>query len=798
MKTPLIRISTILGILILVSPAVAQKAPEVGYVFPAGGKAGTTIEVHLGGYDWTPDMEFFVRDPRIQLIAQGTPGPLLIPGPPYWFGAKGRLGAPPIPREISAKFVILADIAPGPIYWQAANANGCTSTGVFLVGSGPEMVEDEKRQSPQLVASLPTTVSGRLMKIEEVDRYRFVALKDGPVTCDLMARRLGAKFLGIVEVRDSTGKLVADAAGTDGVDPIMTFAAKAGTEYVVAVHDIDFGGDRSYVYRLSITAGPRVVGAFPAVGRRGETREVEFVGIGIASGVPKLESVKRTITFPKDAAASSFDYRLETSWGAAPSFRMPLSDLPELVGSPRQNKATEKLQVPGAVTGVLDQLDAEDGYLCDWKKGEVWSLSAQARRIGSPLDVALTIIGPDGKELAHNDDLPETTDAGLEFTVPADGTYRIVVSDTAGKSGTRSAIYRLVVRPAVSDFSLQIVAPRTGVPIGDRGSLAVKAIRKGGFKGPINLTVSGLPDGFHVHPVQVIAADKTDAIINIHADRDAPTTAGWATVQGTSGNLTRTALARTSVNLAPLGPDEGRVSSILVAGTLKPLFTGRPVDADTGRKVHRGSTFPAEVIVERLEGFNGEITLQMAAQQSYQVQGITGGDVMVPPGVSRTIYPCFMPEWLETSRTSRMGMIAIAKVPDGRGKIRYVANEIKGFITMTMEGALLKVSTEERELAMPIGQEFDVHLKVSRVTKLAEPVRLDLVLPDDLAGLLKAEPVTLAVGKETTVLRVTPAANLFGTHTFTIRATAIQEGKYPVISETSVTVEFPPTARAPR
>ena len=35
----------------------AQKAPEAGYIFPAGGKAGTTIDVKLGGYDWTPDAD---------------------------------------------------------------------------------------------------------------------------------------------------------------------------------------------------------------------------------------------------------------------------------------------------------------------------------------------------------------------------------------------------------------------------------------------------------------------------------------------------------------------------------------------------------------------------------------------------------------------------------------------------------------------------------------------------------------------------------------------------------------------
>ena len=133
----------------------------------------------------------------------------------------------------------------------------------------------------------------------------------------------------------------------------------------------------------------------------------------------------------------------------------------------------------------------------------------------------------------------------------------------------------------------------------------------------------------------------------------------------------------------------------------------------------------------------------MAATQSYQVQGITGGEVKVPPGVTKTIYPCFMPEWLETTRTSRMGMIGVAKVPDPKGKVRYLVNGMTGFITMTMEGALLKVSAEEPLLVVPSGQPFDVHLKVSRLVKLAEPVRLELRLPPELAGKLTAEPIVV-------------------------------------------------------
>jgi hypothetical protein len=785
------RWTTALGAMLAFAPTVhAQKAPDAGYVFPAGGKAGTTIDVRLGGYDWTPDMEFFVHDSRVQLVATGPPGPILIPPPPYWFGAKGRLPALALPREVPARIVIPANMPAGPVYWQAANANGVTSAGVFVIGTGTEVVEDERRKGAQTLAKLPVTVSGRLSKNEEVDTYRITAPRAGPVTCALMARRLGAKFLGVMAVRDSQGHLVADVAGTNGMDPSLTFAAKAGAEYIVSIHDVDFGGDRSYVYRLTITDGPQVIGALPAAGRRGETREVEFVGVGVATGASKLESVKGTVSFP--TTGDSFDYRLETSFGAAPPVPMQLSDLPEIVsrGGPM------RLAGPTGVTAVLNRPDAEDRYLLDARKGEVWSLRVEARKIGSPLDVAVTVLGPDGKEVARNDDLPETTDAGLVFAAPADGTYQLVVSDMAGKSGSPAAIYRLVVQRPAAGFTLTLAAQRVGVPIGGKFDLTVKAVRAGGFKGPITLSVNGPPAGITAPANLVIPADKGDLAISLQAAKDASAAAGLVSVSGSATidgkAVSHVALAPITVNRAPRSPEDNRLPAALVAGTLKPLFKGRPFDQDTGRKVPRGSTFPAEVVIERLDGFRGEIVLHMAATQSYQVQGIAGGDVVVPPDAKLVLYPCYMPEWLETTRTSRLGMVGVAKVADARGKVRYQLNEITGFVTMTMEGALLKVSSDDHDLAVRAGQPFDVHIKVARLAKLPEPVRLELRVPDELAGMLKAEPLIVPVSKEEVMMRVTPSAKLVGPCTFAIRGTAMQDGKYPAISETEITVEFSP------
>lgn len=247
------------------SPCRAQQAPAVGYAFPPGGKAGTTVAVQLGGYDWTPDTKFFVDDPRVKLKTLTKPGPVLMHEPPFWFGIKSFTNDPPLPREVAAQFTLPADMPAGPIHWRVANAGGGSNSGVFIVSKDKEIIEDENRTGPRQLAVLPVTVSGRLRHIEEVDRYRFLAERSGPVTCDLAARRLGSDWSGVLEIHDAGGRLSADAVDTEGLDPAVTFFAERGKAYVIAVRDLDYRGYRSFTYRLTVTPGPRVLAALPAV-----------------------------------------------------------------------------------------------------------------------------------------------------------------------------------------------------------------------------------------------------------------------------------------------------------------------------------------------------------------------------------------------------------------------------------------------------------------------------------------------------------------------------------------------------
>jgi hypothetical protein len=780
------RLSTSFLILLFASPASAQLAPEIGYVFPAGGKAGTTVTVHLGGAEWTPDMQFFVHDPRVKLEVLGPPSELHIPAPPYWFGAKGRLPALPLLRERPARFILPASLPPGPIRWQAANANGATATGIFIVVGGNEILEDEKRKTPQLLPALPVTVNGRLGKNEEVDLYRLKAAAAGPITCELAARRLGANFNAVIEIRDESHGLIAECVDTEGTDPAVTFVAVAGAEYTIAVHDIDHAGDRSFTYRLEVRAGPRIVATVPALGQRGSSREVEFL---LAAGPAKIESIKRTVAFPP-GDATSFSFKLETPFGPA-SHVFPLSDLPELVGP-------AMLAAPGAITGILDKADAEATHTITGKKGDRWSIRAEAHRFGSTLDPAIRLLGPDGKQLAANDDLPGSTDAGLEFTVPADGGYRVLVGDKSGSAGSRTAVYRLSVRTPVDGFALSIPAQKLNVLLGSKTPLVVKAARTGNFKGPIALAISGLPAGIAASPLPlVIPADKSELAVALTVAPDAAVTAGLFTITGTADvggkPMKRIALAPlplTSGNLVPGAPEDHESSELLVAMTMKPRVKGAPVDKDTGRKVPRGSTHPADIALERLEGYTGEITLRQAARQSYQVQGITGRDLVVPAGTVKAAYPCFMPEWLETSRTSRMGIVAEVKIADPKGNVRTLVAPIAGFVTMTMEGALLKLSHAEGEVNAKPGEPLVVKVKLARSPRLVEPVKLELIAPPELAGAVMCEPIVVPTGQTEAAIRITvlDPSRLAGEPIVTIRGTAVQPGDLKVVSETTVRV----------
>ena len=65
-------------------------------------------------------------------------------------------------------------------------------------------------------------------------------------------------------------------------------------------------------------------------------------------------------------------------------------------------------------------------------------------------------------------------------------------------------------------------------------------------------------------------------------------------------------------------------------------------------------------------------------------------------------------------------------------------------------------------------------------------------ISEELAGLLKAEPVVVPPGQAEVDFRITAANDprMVGEHTLTICGTALQKGSLPVVSETAVAIAF--------
>ena len=251
-------------------------------------------------------------------------------------------------------------------------------------------------------------------------------------------------------------------------------------------------------------------------------------------------------------------------------------------------------------------------------------------------------------------------------------------------------------------------------------------------------------------------------------------------------------MATAAGNLSPRDSAAQTTPHILLAMTMPAPFAIQVIDRERQHDVHRGTTFLAELDIVRNEGFTGEIQLEMTAQQDRCRSGMRGGIVSVPPGQTKAFYPTFMPEWLGTELTRRIVIHGVAAIPDPKGNLRYVTKAGDARITMIMEGALLKLTAEASELTVVPGAVFEIPVLVSRSAKLPLATTIELIVPEEITGLLQAASVILPPDQDRGKLTITTAADpaLAGAWSFTLKATSLQDNQWPVVSQTNVPVVF--------
>jgi hypothetical protein len=704
-----------LGLCVSWSSSLPAQAPQLGYLFPPAVERGTTTAVQLGGYNFTPDMQFFVYGTGLNLQVTGPPGPFLVTPRPYWEGPRIYTTALPIAREIPAKLTVLATQPASLVHWQAANANGTTAMATLYVSDHREIVEQRFRDEAIDVGSLPVGVSGRLSRLTETDHYQLTASKTGPLYLDVWARRLGSNINIALQVVAPGGEKLVDRVDTLGQDLQVSFPAQQGETYTIRLHEADFRGAAQFVYRLACSQQP-----------------------------PQIKADNR------------------------------LKELP--AGIPHQ-------QTPLKLAA-----------------GKPYRIRALSQALGADLDLQLAIVDAANKILAENDDkTAATVDPEILYSAKDDQPLQLRVSGFAVGSQDAKRQYRIEVEELKRGYRLTAPQLVSG-ELGEKASIAVTLVPLATFKEDVTLRVDGLPPGVTVDGEAKIPAGKNKATINLAIAKESKVQAAVIKISGVSaGNeemglkpLEVVATAPRSGNLVVMNPELEVTEKILFAIKMKAPYKLQLIDKNRQRVVHAGTTYPAPFIVTRDKGYTGTIRMLMKAKQSRHRMGIRGPTVEIPTGITNVFYPCVMPEWLTTDRTTRMEVVGFGEVADPQGNVRHVGAASDARITMILEGALLKISQQANELTVSPGESFQIPVTITRSAKLPGPVTIDLETAGPLADLVSLKPLVLEAGVSTITLQVQTRADsrLRGVIPITVRATALQEDRWPVTSIVDVNVEF--------
>lgn len=507
-------------------------SPHLTVVDPPGGKLGASVDVQVSGAGLEGLTALQCDEPRIKASKRG---------------------------ESRFTIEIPADVPPGLYDLRALGANGLSSPRGFFVSPRTTLRETEPTGSERGTQAVELDVSlyGRIDPPGDVDTYRFHARPGQRVVIECWAERLDSKLRAVLELEDERGRRLASSRGYTGLDPMIDFRAPDDGHYVVRLFDLTYTGSPEHVYRLDIDTGPRVESAWPNVVERGKTTRVTLFGRnltragGAGTEPPWLDRVDIEVT-PPALGSSLLPRTLERpSRFAVDEFAVDFPDAPApvLVGTTDvpvlhdnednlQPTMARKLPWPCEVSGRLEVGDEKDWYLLHAHRGDVVWLELFGERIGSPVDLDLTMFDArDQREVLHLTDRLEDPKVGAistshsdpsgRWVAPATGDYSIVVRNVIGDTRRDPRRrYRLSVRREEADFQL-LAVPGGGqepggwnVPRGGRACLDLVALRRRGLSQPIRVRASGLPEGFECPDVW-LGPDVDRVPLIVSSSRDA-------------------------------------------------------------------------------------------------------------------------------------------------------------------------------------------------------------------------------------------------------------------------------------
>lgn len=778
---------------------VQAEPPHVSYIFPAGGQRGTSVDFRVGGHYLHEGAAFRMTGTGVSASGRiERTDTIWFEGPVIPQPASQR--NEDYPKDYAGSVDIAADAALGVRYWRVNTSQGVTSRMKFQVGDLPEIIEQEIDGDPVPVqVTLPVTINGRTFPREDVDIWTFEAKAGQSFSCEVFAARLGSPLDSRLEIRGPDGRTIAQNVDTFGSDSFVFFEAPTAGTYECRIHDINFGGLQDYVYRLTIRDGGYVRSTYPLGGQRSQSVKLTLAGTN-------TPDAPITVKIPADAR-DSFEWQLPGKPFAANSVRLTVDDLPESLESEPNDLVEPKasddpattdagvadFKVPATLNGQINQPGDTDLWRFSAEAGTTLEIEVLSSRLGTPLDSVLSVLSSDLKQLALNDDLKGgITDSRLSWKVPAGEHFYLQIRDQFPSRGGDEFAYRIRVResqPASTGFALQLPADAINVSAGDEAGAMIKLTvdRSGGYKGEIEVTAEGLPEGVTLEgnkigknrPNATVIFKATDAArIGITSIR----LIGRATEEG--ADITATASFPTSQS------EKDLTDIPLAVGIKTPFKFYSPFDT---KYASRGTVFGRTYQIDR-GNYEGPIEIELADRQVRHLQGVTGGKIVVPPGKSEFYYEISLPPWMVIGRTSRTCLMASAFVEDAGGKqhrVSYASHAQDDQIICLVDPVRMSIDTPRKSIGIRAGQRLDLPVKVTRGTGLTGPVTVRLKAPAHIQG-WTAEPIEIAAGEDEAVVPIDFASGEPGPFNapLILEASIADDRGLPVLGECPVRIRI--------
>lgn len=704
----------LLSLILIARESVA--APSVGNISLRGLQIGGTTTIAIQGSELLPEPK------------------LLAPFPI----AKQEVVAGATANSLQLLITLDANVSPGIYPVRLASGAGISPPLMLGVDRLPQQPHAEQ------ITSLPVSLTGALGG-GQIVKTSFAGQKGTPLVVDVEAQRSGANFKPVVRLYDSRGKQIAWSPPKHslGGDARLAIALPADDTYTIELHDLLYRAGGPGFFRMKVGALSYADFALPLGVTKGTRSDVRFTSTNLPAGQVASNDAS-AITIATDRSSSLPAAPLLT--GAAPN--LAIGEFAEAVESPTTEGQKQLLAAaPVAISGVIAGKGEEDQYLVPVTAGQKLRIDVQARRLGSLLDGVLIIRGPQGNEVARNDDQPGTSDPGLEYTVPANvDKIMVCVRDMESRFG-EEFVYRTTIRDAAkADISATIGVDTLHIPAGGTVVLPVTVARTN-YSGPLKLSLEGIAGDIKLGGDEIPAGANTTLLTVTAASAQPVQSVGQLVVRATEPNVNLACYALVPVTSATRYQPAWR-RDLAVAVVAPAAINVQWKDAAPAT-VFVGDKLPLGLSLSRTAGTMGDIRLRLLTTQATPKKKIkeNNQDKEVDD-IDRTLrlaegMPAFKPEMTDAAATLLVpgdlaqqpwSVVVVAELLSADGKnVVASANTVARMINPSAPFTLELTSTPQAEGKAGLGEPGKFTGKLTRAAGFTQPVTISLAgLPPEV------------------------------------------------------------------